>query len=114
MQLTLPMLTHYDGPRLIDRAIVDGLVTYREAVRTCYNLRTRRNMTARLLAEEAGVYASHVSDYLNAKPNKRDLPARHIAAFEVACGNRLISQWLNRQCGLTVMEEFMQHRRATA
>ena len=114
MQLTLPMLTVYDGPRLIDRLIVDSLLSYREAVRACWNLRTRRNLTYRLLAEEAGLYASHASEYFSADGAKRELPAKHIAAVEVALGNRVISQYQAKRAGLTIMEEFMQHRRSAA
>lgn len=109
------MLTVYHGPRLIDRAVVQGIVTYREAVRTCWHLRTRRSLTRRQLAEEVpGLYASHLSDYLAEQENKRELPARHIVAFENALGNRVITQWLNRQAQLTVMEEFIASSRRVA
>lgn len=111
-QLKLPMLTVYDGPRLVDLSIVDACTDYREAVRICWSLRTRRNLTQRLLAEEAGLYAPHVSDYLSTKRNKRSLPAEAIAAVEVACGNRFITQWHTRRAGLTILEQFIARRAA--
>ena len=37
-QLTLPMLTVYTGPRLVDDEIVTACRSYREAVRACWNL----------------------------------------------------------------------------
>jgi len=114
-QLQLPMLTIYTGPRLVDLEIVDACRSYRAAVRACWELRTRRGLTRRVLAEEAGLYASHVSDYLSEDDAKRDLPARHINGFELACGNRMVSQWLARQASLTIMEQYMQQpRRAVA
>lgn len=107
-QLTLPMLTVYTGPRLVDLEIVDACHTYRDAVCCCWDLRTRRNLTQRVLAEEAGLYASHVSDYLSTLHAKRDLPAKHVNGFELCCGNRMISQWLARQAGLTILEQFIR------
>jgi hypothetical protein len=32
--------------------------------------------------------------------------------FEIACGNRFISQWLARQAKLTILEQFIEPRRA--
>jgi hypothetical protein len=113
-QLTLPMLTMYSGPRLVDMELVDACRSYREAVRTCWDLRSRRQLTKRLMAEEAGLYASHVSDYLAAASAKRELPAKHVNAFEIACGNRMISQWLARQANLTILEQYMQGARRVA
>ncbi len=111
-QLKLPMLTVYDGPRLVDAVIVAACSSYREAVRACWDLRTRRNLTQRQLAEEAGLYAPHVSNYLSDLPNKRSLPAEAIPAFEVACGNRFITQWNTARAGLTILEQFITRRAA--
>ncbi len=114
MQLTLPMLTVYSGPRLIDAQVVAAAKSYREAVRVCWQLRTVRNLTRRSLAETAGLYPSHVSDYLSEHENKRELPARCIDQFERACGNRMISQWLIAQADLTIMEQFIPAARRAA
>ena len=113
-QLKLPMLTVYTGPRLVDAEIVDACNTYREAVRACWDLRTRRHLTQRQLAEEAEVYASHLSDYLSDLHEKRELPAKHINTFELACGNRMITQWLARRANLTILEQFIQRERRVA
>jgi hypothetical protein len=114
MQLHLPMLTVYEGPRLVSQEILAGVLSYRDAVRTCWDLRTRRNLTKRVLAEETGLYPSHVSDYLSELEWKRELPAKHINLFEVSCGNRVITQWHNRQANLTILEQFIESRRAAA
>ncbi len=94
MQYQLPMMTHYNGPSEVPHAQVAAIKTYREAVRACWALRKRLNMTKRQLAEECGLYAAHVTDYLAEADGKRELPARFIAAVEVSCSNRMISQWL--------------------
>lgn len=112
MQLHLPMLTVYDGPRLVEPSQISVIQSYRDAVRMCWDLRTRRNLTKRMLASEAGLYPSHVSDYISEDPSKRELPAKHVNAFEVECGNRVISQWLAARAHLTIMEQFIAHRRA--
>lgn len=109
-QLRLPMLTVYEGPRLVGLELVDACRTYRDAVRACWDLRTRRNLTHRQLAVEAGLYASHVSDYLSDRPGKRNLPAEHINNFELARSNRLVSQWMARQAHLTILEQYMDRR----
>lgn len=111
-QLVLPMLTYYEGPRLVDADAIKAARSYRDAVRLCWDMRTRKNFPKALLAQEAGLYASHVTDYLSDKAEKRELPAKHIAAFEVSCGNRAISQWLASQANLTILETFIQAKAA--
>lgn len=108
------MLTYYTGPRLVPQDVVAGVATYRDAVRMCWQMRQRTSLTRRALAEEAGLYASHVSDYLSEEDSRRELPAKHIAAMEVACGNRMITQWLARQANLTILEQFIQPQREAA
>jgi hypothetical protein len=113
-QLRLPMLTVYTGPRLVSAELVDACRSYRDAVRACWEMRTRRNLTQRMLAEEIESYPSHVTDYVHRddKPSRRDLPAKRINDFEIACGNRFISQYLARQANLTILEQFIDSRRA--
>lgn len=107
-QLQLPMLTVYTGPRLVDLELIDACRSYRSAVRACWLLRVRRALTQRQLAEEAGLYASHVTDYVSEDDDKRELPAKHVNGFELACGNRFVSQWLARQASLTILEQYIQ------
>lgn len=112
MQLSLPMLTYYEGPTLVDQQCLAVVKNYRNAVQTCWLMRKRRSMSMRALAEEAGLYASHVSDYLSDDASKRNLPADRIARFEEACGNRCITQWLTQQAQLTILETFVARRAA--
>lgn len=91
----------------VSPSLLDGITTYRQAVRACWSMRTPATLIAGQLAKLAGLYAPHVSDYLNPddKPSRRSLPAESIAAFETVCGNSLISQWLASRARLTVLEE---------
>lgn len=90
--------------------VVMGLTSYRHACRLAWKLRAVRNLTRRTLAEQAGLYASHVSDYFSVHENKRELPARQIAAVERVLGNTVISQWVAQQSKLTVLEEMQAER----
>jgi hypothetical protein len=110
-QLLLPMLTVYEGPKLVDLELVKACRTYRDAVRACWMLRTRRNLTQRVLAEETGGYASHICDYISEDETRRELPAKRVSAFEIACGNRLITQWLAYQANLTILEQYIPSAR---
>ena len=107
----------HEGQQRLDmhrhaRVVGERIARYREAVRACWHLRTRRSLTLRQLAEEATLYASHVSDYVSADDAKRELPAKHQDAFEIACGNRVITQWDMARKHLTVLESLIEQRRA--
>jgi hypothetical protein len=93
-QLELHLLTVYNGPRLVPAHLVEQCKTFREAVRLCWAQRTRVNLTRARLAEEAGLYASHVTDYLSPEEVRRELPAKKIDAVERVLGNRAITQWM--------------------
>jgi len=97
-----------NGPQLLPTSEINACRTYREAVRLCWLHRRSQGMTKATLAEYADLYTPHVSDYLSANPDKRELPAKRIAAFESVCGNYAITQWLNRQSGLHLVEEMLQ------
>lgn len=114
LQLQLPMLTWYDEgrPRLVPIEVVRAASTYRAAVLGCWNARTRRSMTRRQLAEEICVPASHLTDYLSDKPDKRDMPAKYVKAMEISCQNRFITQWFTHDAELTHLEQVLLERRA--
>lgn len=91
--------------------VVMGIRSYRHACRLAWKLRVLRNLTRRTLAEVAGLYTSHVSDYFSINETRRELPAKHIAAVERVLGNTVISQYLAQQSRLTVMEELQLLRK---
>lgn len=113
-QLDLPLLGRLDGASTVPHQIVAEASTYRQAVRLAWQLRRVKGMTQQGLAAEAGLYASHVSDYLNRddKPTRRSLPAESIAQFEATVGNTMVTQWLAAQAHLTVLEEIQATRAA--
>jgi hypothetical protein len=112
MQVELPLIGVLNPPKVYPREVVAQALTYREAVRLAWQLRRIRGMTKQQLSAEAGLYASHVSDYLNTddKPSRRDLPASKVQEFESVVGNRVVSQWLAMRADFTVMEEMKADR----
>lgn len=113
-QRELPLLGRLDGPSVVPPQHLAGM-TYREAVRLCWQLRRIKKATRAMLAAECDLYASHVSDYLHPDDEKhrRDLPAHAIPAFEAFCGNTAVSQWIASAARFTVLEE-MQAMKAAA
>ena len=111
-QLSLPMLTVYEGPALVAGDAVAACETYRDAVRLCWSLRRRSRMSTTAYAAEVGCYASHLAGYVHEYEGRRELPAKHIAAFETACGNRAVTQWLAARANLTILETFIARKAA--
>lgn len=111
-QLELRLLCRLDAPSIVHPSEVAACKTYRDAVRLCWDKRKVRNMTKAMLAERAGLYAPHVTSYLEDSKRPRDLPGWAVPGFERACDNAAISQWIASRAQLTVAEE-MTAMRAT-
>lgn len=104
-QLELRLMGRLDGPSVVPDSYVKSCESYREAVRLCWALRRVKKMTTLTLSEQAGFPSNHRSDYLSDDEDRRELTAKYIKGFEVACGNTAISQWIAKQAKLTVLEE---------
>jgi len=113
-QMNLPMLTVYEGPKFVADEVIAGIKTYREAVQKSFELRTRTRMSNALIAEEVGCCASHIGDYVTAQGRKipRNLPAEFINAWDISMGNRVVTQWMNAQAQLTILEALIQRKAA--
>lgn len=111
-QMELALLGRLDAPSIVPPNAVGMCKTYRDAVRLCWQLRRVKSMTQAQLAEQAGLYAPHVSCYLHEWKRSRDLPGHAVKGFECACGNTAISQWHAAQAQLTVVEEMQLLRSA--
>lgn len=91
--------------------VVASIKSYRNACRLAWKIR-RTRLTQRTLAELAGLYPSHVSDYFSVHTHRRELPAKHIGAVEAVLGVSVISQWVAQQSHLTVLEELQAQHQA--
>jgi hypothetical protein len=106
-QMHIPgLLGRLDAPSVVHPQLIAQCKTYREAVMLCWELRRVKKMAKRTVAEETGLYASHITCYtkVDAK-TKRDLPGWAVKAFEGICGNTAISQWHAANAKLTTLEE---------
>jgi hypothetical protein len=106
-QREFPLLGRLDAPSAAPSQWIRHAKTYRQAVRLAWQLRRVQAMTRQQLATEAELYPQHVTDYLadDDKPQRRDLPADKVAAFEAVVGNTVVSQWIASRSQLTVLEE---------
>lgn len=117
-QMALSLLGIVDGPKGVAQSQIKSIASYREAVRACWTHRRSQRMTRATLAEMTGMYAQHISDYLadsdldRKGKERRDMPAKYIAAFESVCGNTYVSQWVANQSGLTVLEGVIADKKA--
>jgi hypothetical protein len=118
MQMDLALMGRIDEAGVVPHSLIVQIADYREAVRMCWIYRRAQRMTQETLAERVpGMYASHVSDYLDVNEftkngqKRRSLPAHLIRDFRAACGNKIVTQWLAHQEGLTVMESVINERK---
>jgi hypothetical protein len=105
--LELPLLGGVVQAQLlhVPPQVIHRLTTYREACRMAWKLRRVRNLTRAQLAEMAGLYASHVSDYFSLHEKRRELPAKQIGSVERVLGNSVISQFVAYQATKQLMVE---------
>ena len=110
--LPLPLFGGVVQPQrlVVPPEVVMGLKSYRHACRLAWKLRHPR-ITQRTLAELAGLYTSHVSDYFSVHEGRRDLPAKHVGNVCLVLGNTGIAQWLAQEAQVTLLEEMQQARR---
>ncbi|WP_322069938.1 XRE family transcriptional regulator [Paraburkholderia bannensis] len=105
------------APRFLPDELIAQCASFRDAVWLAWENRVVRNMTKRTLAEQCGLYAPHVTNFINeqafdSKGKKRaDLPADKIHEFELVVGNQVVSQWLIHRAELTLLEVVIANKR---
>jgi hypothetical protein len=105
-QRHLALLAEIAPPEEVDWELIAQCVSFRDAVRLCWNLR-RLRVSKAVLADMAQLHPPHVTDYLHPDddPKRRSLPAARIPVFQRVCGNKAITQWLVFQMGDRPMEQ---------
>ena len=112
-QLDLPLFGRLDAPSVAPAKLIRYANDFRQACQIAWEYRRIKRMTAAVLAQNTGMYPSHVSEYLSPRTKKpRDMPAKFIPAFEREIGNTIVTQWLALQAELTISEEMQADRRA--
>lgn len=102
----------------LPKEVIAECKSFRDACYLAWQNRTRTNLTfSHLVVEIDGLHASHASEYFAEDPispkgkQRRELPAKHVAAVQEELGNHAISQWLARDAMLTLMEEVITAQR---
>lgn len=98
--------------RFLPRQLIESCKTYREACVLAWKHRAFTGLTETYLASTCDLYQQHVSEYF--RPDERDekgrrrreLPAHKIGAVQAQLGNGAIGQWLARDMGVRLVEEF--------
>jgi hypothetical protein len=104
-------------PRFLPDEDVARCVSFRDAVWLAWENRAVRGMTKRTLAELCGLYAPHVTNFVNPEPfdskgkKRADLPAEKVDEFERVVGNRAVSQWWADRVDLTILERMIANKR---
>ncbi|WP_434715482.1 XRE family transcriptional regulator [Paraburkholderia sp. A3RO-2L] len=104
------------APRFLPDEEIARCASFRDAVWLAWESRSVR-ITKRTLAELCGLYAPHVTNFVNehafdSKGKKRaDLPADKVDEFERVVGNRAVSQWLADRAELTILERMIANKR---
>ncbi|WP_176331590.1 MULTISPECIES: helix-turn-helix domain-containing protein [Burkholderia cepacia complex] len=94
-------------PRIVPIDVVSVCASFHAAVRVAWDLRTNQNMTRATLAERVGIHAPHITDVLSGgdRKGKRTLHPDHIADFELAVGNRVVTQFLLSRIGVVLTDD---------
>lgn len=98
--------------RFLPRELIEQCATYREACALAWKHRTFPGMTVTYLGGVCDLYQQHLSDYFH--PDERDekgrirrkLPAEKIGDVQAQIGNAAIAQWIARDMGMRLVEEF--------
>lgn len=104
-------------PRFLPDEEVAACATFRDAVWLAWENRAVRGMTKRTLAELCGLYAPHVTNFVNPEPldtkgkKRANWPADKVDEFERVVGNRAVSQWLADRTDLTILERVIANKR---
>ncbi|WP_334067284.1 helix-turn-helix transcriptional regulator [Burkholderia cepacia] len=93
-------------PQIVSLDIVAACASFHAAVRAAWDLRTNQNMTRATLAERVGIHAPHITDVLSGgdRKGKRTLHPDQIADFELAVGNRVVTQFLLSRIGVVLTD----------
>lgn len=104
--------------RFLPREEVAACVTFRDACVLAWKSRTFEGLTESHLATVCDLTQQHVSDYFRADARdekgrkRRQLPADKIDVVQQELGNCAIGQWLARDMGVRLVEEFFAMERA--
>jgi transcriptional regulator with XRE-family HTH domain len=106
-QIPLRILQEIGEPEFLSESVVARLENEADAVAWCWALRRIKGMGVTEGARYLGMPKSHLSNILN---GKKYLPFGKRVELQRLCGNWLIRQFEDRQCGFVTKRETPEQR----
>jgi hypothetical protein len=107
-QMPLRILQEVGDPSFVPEAVLARVHSESEAVQWCWALRRIKGMGVTEAARYLGMPKSHLSNIIN---GKKYLPWGKRLELQRLCGNWLIRQWEDRECGFVTKMETPEQRR---
>lgn len=101
-QIPLRILQEVGEPEFLPASIVARITSEQEAVAWCWARRRVKGMGVTEAARYLGMPKSHLSNIIN---GKKYLPWGKRIELQRLCGNWLIRQWEDMQCGFVTAQE---------
>lgn len=101
-QIPLRVLQEIGEPKFMPESIVSRIETEADAVAWCWAQRRIKGLGVTEAARYLGMPKSHLSNILS---GKKYLPWGKRVELQRLCGNWLIRQWEDRQCGFVTSQE---------
>lgn len=110
-QLPLRILQEVGPPQFLPDSMVARLDGEADAVAWCWALRRVKSLGVTEAARYLGMPKSHLSNIL---AGKKYIPFGKRIELQRLCGNWLIRQWEDRQCGFVTTQESPEQREIRA
>jgi plasmid maintenance system antidote protein VapI len=107
-QIPMRILQEIGEPDFLPESVVSRLKDEADAVAWCWALRRVKGMGVTEAARHMGMPKSHLSNILN---GKKYPPFGMRVEFQRLCGNWLVRQFEDRQCGFQTVRETPEQRR---
>lgn len=101
-QMPLRILQEVGEPSFVPEAILSRIQSESDAVQWCWALRRIKGMGVTEAARYLGMPKSHLSNIIN---GKKYLPWGKRIDLQRLCGNWIIRQWEDRECGFVTQAE---------
>ena len=98
--------------KYLPRELIEQCSTYRDACALAWKHRAFTGMTQTYIAAICDLHQQFVSEYFHSDERdekgraRRELPAKKVGLVQAQLGNAAIGQWLARDMGVRLVEEF--------
>jgi hypothetical protein len=106
-QIPIRILQDVGEPSFVNEAVLARVQSESDAVQWCWALRRIKGMGVTEAARYLGMPKSHLSNIIN---GKKYLPWGKRIELQRLCGNWIIRQWEDRECGFVTQVESPEQR----